>query len=53
MKRQFLGEDRKLVVKSGFEKGKKDVAKKMKQENIDLELIIKVTGLSKEQIEDL
>lgn len=39
--------------KSGLEKGKKDVAKKMKQENIDLELIIKVTGLSKEQIEDL
>ena len=39
--------------KNGLEKGKKDVAKKMKQENIDLELIIKVTGLSKEQIEDL
>ena len=41
------------VKKNGLEKGKKDVAKKMKQENIDLELIIKVTGLSKEQIEDL
>ena len=45
------------MLKSGFAKGKEEkcleIAKKMKQENVDFELIVKVTGLSKEQIENL
>ena len=31
----------------------KEIAKKMKEEKIDLNLIIKVTGLTKEEIEEL
>ena len=53
MKKQFLEEVKKQGKKNGFEKGKEDVARKMKEENVDFELIIKVTGLSKEQIESL
>ena len=37
----------------GEDKEKKSIAKKMKEENIDIDLIIKVTGLSKEEIENL
>ena len=47
--------------KAGFEKGEKlgehnskiEIAKNMLKENIDIEIIIKVTGLSKEKIENL
>ncbi len=38
---------------SGYEKGKKDVAKSMKEKKIDIKTISEVTGLSKEQIEKL
>ncbi len=37
----------------GIAEEKKAIAKKMKQENINLDLIIKVTGLTKEEIEEL
>ena len=37
----------------GIAEEKKVIAKKMKQENVDLDLIVKVTGLSKEDVENL
>ena len=43
----------KLGRKDGEEKKQKEIAKKMKEEKVDIELIIKVTGLSKKQIENL
>ena len=43
----------KLGRKDGEEKKQKEIAKKMKEEKVDIELIIKVTGLNKKQIEDL
>lgn len=52
-----LYEAKKEGKEEGKEEGKKevkkDIAKKMLQLNIDLETIISVTGLSKEQIEEL
>ena len=39
--------------KIGEQKKQKEIAKKMKEEKVDIELIIKVTGLNKKQIEDL
>lgn len=57
MKKQSLKEVRKWAKKNGFVDGEiqkaKEIAKKMKQENIEFDLIIKVTGLSKEEIENL
>ena len=57
MRRLFTGE----VQKYGFEKGeakgraegKNEIAKKMKDEGLDVELIVKMTGLSKEEVEAL
>ena len=40
-------------IKKGEEQKQKEVAKKMLAEKIDIELIIKVTGLTKEEIEEL
>ena len=40
-------------IKKGGEQGKKDVAKKMLDNNIDIDMIIKITGLTKEQIENI
>ena len=38
---------------SGLAKGKEEIAKKMKEEGLDIEIIVKVTGLSKKKVEDL
>lgn len=40
-------------IKQGSTNSKKEIAKKMKEENLALDLIIKLTGLSKEEIEKL
>ena len=45
------------IEEAGFDKGAKakqiEIAKKMKQNNIDIEIIIRCTGLTKEEIEKL
>ena len=49
------------IEEAGFDKGviqgsrkeKCEIAKKMKENNIDIEIIIKCTGLTKEEIEEL
>ena len=50
-------EGRKEGRKEGMEEGKKEeklaIAKKMKDENMDISFIIKITGLSKEAIDNL
>ena len=48
-----LQEGIKLGHKQGLQEEKEKVAKKMKEEGIDVEVIIKVTGLTKEQIESI
>ena len=57
MKRQFLEEVMKLVQKKGYEKGKEEksleIAKKMKDNGMDVDAIAEITGLTKEQIEAL
>ncbi len=40
-------------IKQGSTNSKKEIAKKMKEENMTVDLIIKLTGLSKEEIEQL
>ena len=45
--------ERQGIEEAGFDKGVKSIAKKMKQNNIDIEIIIKCTGLTKEEIEKL
>jgi predicted transposase/invertase (TIGR01784 family) len=45
--------DIKNVVDTSFEEGKKEVAKKMKDEGFAIELIMKLTGLSQEDIDSL
>ena len=40
-------------LEQGIQKNKIQVAKKLKKEKIDIEIIIKVTGLTKEEIEKL
>ena len=43
----------KCATRKGIEQGKKEVAKKMLAEKIDIELIMKITELTKEEIEKL
>ena len=43
----------KEALKQGIEQGILNIAKNMKKEQLDINIISKVTGLSKEQIEDL
>ena len=53
--------DEKAIYTKGLDNGKEEgikennieVAKKMKEEKIDLEIICKITGLTKEEIEKL
>ena len=40
-------------IQKGIQEGILKIAKKMKEEGIDVEVIIKVTGLTKEQIESI
>lgn len=40
-------------LKQGLEQGKTEIAKKLKKEKVDIEIIIKATGLTKEEIEEL
>lgn len=42
-----------IIETQNFEKGKLEVAKSMKQEGFDINLIAKLTGLNKQQIENL
>ena len=61
MRKQFTEEDKRLVAKKvlpkakrlGLAEGKNEIAKKMKDEGLDVELILKMTGLSEEEIEAL
>ena len=39
--------------KKGIAKRNDEIAKKMKEEGLDVEIIVKVTGLAKEEIEKL
>ena len=56
-----MNTEKKLAKRNGLEKGKKDgkreeklaVAKKMKEDGLTTEIIIKYTGLTKEEIEKL
>ncbi len=53
--------ERQGIEEAGFDKGviqgsrkeKCEIAKKLKENNIDIEIIIKCTGLTKEEIEEL
>ena len=45
--------ERQGIEEAGFDKGIKCIAKKMKEDNLDIEKIIKYTGLTKEEIEKL
>jgi len=40
-------------IKQGVEQGKKDIVRKMLDNNINIDMIIKITGLTKEQIENI
>ena len=40
-------------IEKGIEQGKKETAKKMKEEGLDIELIKKITGLTEEEINSL
>ena len=40
-------------MEEGIKQGKKETAKKMKEEGLDIELIKKVTGLTEEEINSL
>lgn len=57
MKRRFLKEVRKQVQNNGFTnglaKGKEEIAKKLKDKGTDIDTIVEITGLTKEQIESL
>ena len=61
MKRPFTGEDKRLVAKKvlpkakrlGLAEGKNEIAKKMKEKGISIELIVETTGLSKEEVDAL
>ena len=39
--------------KKGEQEGKKEIAKKMKDKNMQVELIAEITGLTKEEIDNL
>ena len=55
--RSALSSAKEEGIKQGIEQGvestKLEMAKKMKDENMEIEIIIKITGLSKEVIEKL
>ena len=52
-RRKGLAEGEKRGEKRGIEKEKKEIAKKMKEEGIDIELIKKITNLTEEEINSL
>lgn len=43
----------KEVIKTAKDDGKREVAKEMKEDGVAIEKIVKYTGLSKEEIEEL
>lgn len=45
--------DLKNVVDTAYEKGKKEIAQKMKMKGFDIDTIIEFTGLTAEEIENL
>ena len=51
--RKGLKEGLEKGVKEGLEQSKNEIAKNMLKENMDISLISKLTGLSKEQINNL
>ena len=52
-RREGIKEGREEGRKQGKEATKKEIAKKMKEEKIGTEIIVKVTGLTKEDIDKL
>ena len=52
-KDEGIKEGEKLGLEKGKQEGKREIAKKMKAEKLELEIIMKMTGLTKEEIEKL
>ena len=50
---QGIKEGREKGLEKGREEKQKEIAKKMKEKNIDIQEIIDITGLTKEEIEKL
>ena len=48
-----IKEGREIGIKEGIKEGKKEVAKSLIKEKMPIEKIISITGLSKEEIEEL
>ena len=51
--RKGLKKGKKEGIKEGIKKSKIAIAKKMKEEKVDIDFIIKITGLTKEEIEKI
>ena len=51
--KEGLESGKKDGMKQGIQQGIQQIAKKMKEQNMDIELIMKITGLKKEEIEKL
>ena len=51
--RKGIKKGKKEGIKEGIKKSKIAIAKKMKEEKVDIDFIIKITGLTKEEIEKL
>ncbi len=45
--------DQNALEVTGFERAKTEIAKKLKEKKVDIEIIIETTGLTKEEIEKL
>ena len=50
---QGIEEGIKRGIELGIEQNQKDVAKKLKDKGVDIDFIVEITGLSKEDIENL
>ena len=45
--------DRKIQLSTAYQEGKKEIAKKLKEDGVSIDKIIQLTDLSKEEIEKL
>jgi hypothetical protein len=52
-KKEIIGDFQKMAMKEGELKKQNEIAKKLKAAGIDIKIIIKATGLSKPEIENL
>lgn len=50
---QILEEEKQEAINKAVDKAEKEIVGKMLQENVDMILIMKVTGLTKEEIEEI